>query len=329
MRRLYAIVCLSLLVIAIVTGCSGKVDGVPEPMPGVYYWRTVYKLNEGERDWLSKEKIGKMYLRLFDVTMSNDEPKPQATIRFDDALPDGVKIIPTIFIDEQVLREYDDVSLLASLLSERIAKMSKTHRFEYEEIQIDCDWTHGTQDLYFELLSCMKENIGQTRLSATIRLHQLGMQPPPVEYGVLMLYNTGDFRRADNKYCHNPILDSRDVETYLPYLNKYPLPLCAAYPNFSWQLLFADDEFKGILYGEDLSDTTLYHKVSDDEYRVVNTRVINMQLGVSHLRLFPGERVRVWHSEPKEIERVRDMVEANRPGINDQVIVYHLDEGNF
>ena len=58
------------------------------------------------------------------------------------------------------------------------------------------------------------------------------MEAPPVDYGVLMLYNTGDPRRYDER---NPILDERDVQPYAQYLADYPLPLATAYPVYRWQ----------------------------------------------------------------------------------------------
>lgn len=57
------------------------------------------------------------------------------------------------------------------------------------------------------------------------------MAPPPADYGVLMLYNTGD---PMNFVERNPILDQRDVQPYLRYLNDYALPLAAAYPVYQW-----------------------------------------------------------------------------------------------
>jgi hypothetical protein len=58
------------------------------------------------------------------------------------------------------------------------------------------------------------------------------MPAPPADYGVLMLYNTGDPRKFMER---NPILDLRDVAPYLRWLNDYDLPLAAAYPVYSWQ----------------------------------------------------------------------------------------------
>ena len=52
-----------------------------------------------------------------------------------------------------------------------------------------------------------------------------------MDYGALMIYNTGDPRKWQER---NPILDYRDVYPYLKHLDKYPLQLAAAYPVFVW-----------------------------------------------------------------------------------------------
>ena len=98
------------------------------------------------------------------------------------------------------------------------------------EIQIDCDYTLKSRKNYYEFLKEVKQAWGQT-LSTTIRLHQLSMEAPPVDYGVLMIYNTGDPRKWEER---NPILDIRDVQPYLKRLDSYPLPLAAAYPVYQW-----------------------------------------------------------------------------------------------
>jgi hypothetical protein len=58
------------------------------------------------------------------------------------------------------------------------------------------------------------------------------MPVPPADYGVLMLYNTGDPRKFQQR---NPVLDLRDVQPYLHRLANYDLPLAAAYPVYRWQ----------------------------------------------------------------------------------------------
>ena len=73
------------------------------------------------------------------------------------------------------------------------------------------------------------------KVSSTIRLHQLAQTPPAVDYGVLMCYNTGDFKDFKTK---NAILDIKDVQPYAKYLKQYKLPLKLALPDYSWDVEF-------------------------------------------------------------------------------------------
>lgn len=324
MNKVSIIIYTLFILIGIATSCSSPRGEVPNPKPSAYYWKTSFALSEKDRQWMAENNVEKMYLHLFDVTMQGGKAKPLATLKFQGELPQNVEIIPTVFIEERVMRS-DDARQLAGLVLTRIKEMATANGFTFSEVQMDCDWTKTTQEAYYSFLRDLQQQDSSLIVSATIRLHQLSMEAPPVRYGALMLYNTGDFR--DAKTDHNPILDVRDVEPYLRYLSDYPLPLCAAYPNFRWQLLYAHDEFKGILYGEDLSDTTLYHRVSDNRYAVIAAGNISFSMGEHTLHLIPGEHVKVWDVKPTTIDSVKRMVESQRPDINRQVITYAI--GNF
>jgi hypothetical protein len=157
------------------------------------------------------------------------EPKPNATISFSDTLPDSIEIIPTVYITEDCMHaDYDG---LAEKIVTRIRQMNETNDIpNVREIQIDCDYTSKSRKRYYAFL----EEVGRlwkSSLSTTIRLHQLSMPAPPVDYGALMVYNTGDPRKSEER---NPILDYRDVGPYLKHLDSYPLPLATAYPVFRW-----------------------------------------------------------------------------------------------
>lgn len=312
--------CLSLFNVS----CSAPQGEVPNPKPSAYYWKTTFTLDDRDKQWIKENKIEKMYLRLFDVTMQQGSAKPLATLQFNSPVPQDMEIIPTVFIEEKVMRS-PDAKRLAPLILTRIKEMAAANNFSFHEVQMDCDWTATTQTAYYDFLRYLQRQDSSLIVSATIRLHQLSMEAPPVSYGALMLYNTGNFR--DAKSNHNPILDTRDVMPYMQYLAKYPLPLCAAYPNFRWQLLFANEEFKGILYGEDLSDTTLYHKVSPIRYDVIASANISFSMGENSLHLFPGEHVKVWEVSTATIDSVKQLVQHERPNINKQIITYAL--GNF
>lgn len=205
-----------------------------EQSNGVYYWRTDLHLDSTERAFLKQHHINKVYCRYFDVVMSDDgtEPKPNATIAFTATLPASIELIPTVYITEDCMHKpHKD---LAEKLVKRIMQMNETnHIGNVHEIQIDCDYTSKSRATYYQFLEQVRHHLSPTsyHLSTTIRLHQLSMPVPPVDYGVLMVYNTGDPRKWQER---NPILDYRDVYPYLNKLAQYQLPLAAAYPVYQW-----------------------------------------------------------------------------------------------
>ena len=198
----------------------------------VYYWRTDLRFDSTEMAFLKQYHITKVYCRYFDVVIDSTrslDPMPNATISFSDTLPKGIEMIPTIYITENCMHQQHQG--LAEKVVKRIRQMNETNDImDVKEIQIDCDYTINSLPVYYQFLREVKEAWGH-QLSTTIRLHQLSMKAPPVDYGVLMLYNTGDPRKWMER---NPILDIHDVSPYLKSLDNYPLPLAAAYPVFSW-----------------------------------------------------------------------------------------------
>ena len=213
--------------------CQRHEESLPEGN-AVYYWRTDLRLDSTERAFLKQYNINKVYCRYFDVVMNEGEPKPNATITFSDTLPEGVEIVPTIYITEDCMHERHEG--LAEKIVSRIIQMNETNGVNgVKEIQIDCDYTSNSRKTYYDFLEEISHyslfTIHYSLLSTTIRLHQLAMPAPPVDYGVLMIYNTGDPRKFEER---NPILDIRDVMPYVKRLDDYPLPLAAAYPVYQW-----------------------------------------------------------------------------------------------
>jgi hypothetical protein len=227
-----------LLVELLLAGCQ-KREELPE-CNAVYYWRTELRLDTAERAFLQQYHINKVYCRYFDVVMQPTtadgdslEPMPNATIAFSDTLPEGVEIVPTVYITEDCMHKWHEG--LAEKIVKRILQMNETNDIgSVREIQIDCDYTSRSRKVYYEFLEEVHSqlSIANAQLSTTIRLHQLQMAPPPADYGVLMLYNTGDPRKFAER---NPVLDLRDVQPYVRYLDDYDLPLAAAYPVYCWQ----------------------------------------------------------------------------------------------
>ncbi len=197
---------------------------------------------------MTEHNVERLYVRYFDVVMNGGEPMPNATIQFDSVVKCRQEIIPTVYIHNDCMRQKQDE--LAEKLLSRLLQMNETHGIgKVKEIQIDCDWTMTTRQNFFsflEKLHALMQKKGIT-LSATIRLHQLSQPVPPVDSGVLMVYNTGDLRKLD---VEKPILDINDVKPYLGQLKSYNLPMASAFPIYKWELVFRNGKFVDIQHEE-------------------------------------------------------------------------------
>lgn len=292
MNNVMRIILVCVVMATVVCACTKRERG-ERGLRSVYYWSTVYELDSAERAFLEREHVGRIYLRYFDVVVDDEgRVMPNATVRFRSEQPGGVEVVPTIYIMNECMSR--DVSQLDSLLLRRVMQMSETNDITgVREIQIDCDWTMTTRKTYYDFLMRLverarKENI---QISTTIRLHQLSQPVPPVERGVLMMYNTGDVRKWDGT---NPILDMRDAGPYLRYLSDYDLPLSTAYPVFAWQVLFRGDKYIGIMH-------------SDDD-----------------LPVLPGDTVVERRVELPVLLEAKGAVGRERPDANDEVILFDL-----
>jgi hypothetical protein len=199
-----------------------------------YYWQVTFALDSVQSDFLHRHDIRCLYCRYFDVVNDPEQgPMPNATVQFATPVPSGIEIVPTVFIMNDCMQVWPDS--LARRIVRRVVQMNETNDIGgVRELQIDCDYTARNRELYYRFLEEVRYEASAAgmALSTTVRLHQLSMPAPPVDYGVLMLYNTGSPDRFAER---NPILDMRDVKPYLRYLHDYPLPLAAAYPVFLWQ----------------------------------------------------------------------------------------------
>ena len=225
-------ICAILAVACCLFGCRSR--DVEVASQSAYYWRTEWRIDSTERAFMQEWRIRRVYCRYFDVVMDDKagEPMPNATIAFNEAVPTDVEIVPTVFITEDCM--HIEWPGLAERIVKRIAQMNETHDIpDVSEIQIDCDYTSRSRLWFYAFLEQVRTEARSRGmgLSVTIRLHQLAMSPPPADYGVLMLYNTGDPMKWAER---NPVLDLRDVEPYLPRLADYYLPLAAAYPIYQW-----------------------------------------------------------------------------------------------
>ena len=266
-------------------------------MHSAYYWSTTWELDSAQRAFLEDNEVSRIYLRYFDVVIDQrGEVMPNATLRFADSIPQGVEIIPTVFIVNDCLTQ--GVDSLGLLILNRVLQMSETHDVaNVKEIQIDCDWSKRTQEAYFALLRQLREAAlaKGLRVSATIRLHQLSQKVPPVDRGVLMMYNTGDVRRLER----NPILDMDDAAPYMRHIKGYDLPLSTAYPIFSWQVLVRANRYAGIIHGDD------------------------------DMAVLPGDTIITHEVSLDTVLFVRDAIGRLRPDANSEIILFDISKNNI
>ena len=296
MKLSTAVVCF-LLSIGLTLSCS-KPKPMPTTMRSVYYWSTTLNMDSVKTAFMRNYDISRMYIRYFDVVADQSgRAVPNATLKFATDVPQGIDIVPTVFVMPECLRQ--DRSRLASLIVKRVVQMNETNNvYNVKEIQIDCDWTQSTRQLYAEFMQAMMRECHSRhlKLSSTIRLHQLAQTPPPADRGVLMMYNTGD---ATDIRCHKPILDMHDAAPYLPRLNDYKLKLSTAYPIFTWRILFRGGRFVGFIH-------------NDGEYPIL-----------------PSDSIALRQPSADDIIEAVNIIGDRRPDANNEIILFDLNNNNI
>lgn len=296
MKLSTAVVCF-LLSMGLTLSCS-KPKPMPTTMRSVYYWSTTLNMDSVKTAFMRNYDISLMYIRYFDVVADQSgRAVPNATLKFATDVPQGIDIVPTVFVMPECLRQ--DRSRLASLIVKRVVQMNETNDvYNVKEIQIDCDWTQSTRQLYAEFMQAMMRECHSRhlKLSSTIRLHQLAQTPPPADRGVLMMYNTGD---ATDIRCHKPILDMHDAAPYLPRLNDYKLKLSTAYPIFTWRILFRGGRFVGFIH-------------NDGEYPIL-----------------PSDSIALRQPSAADIIEAVNVIGSRRPDANNEIILFDLNNHNI
>lgn len=278
----------------------------------VYHWKTVFDLTEEECNFLHTHNVARIYLRMFDIEAEQNlvsgelDVNPIATKKFISEIPKDVEIVPVTYITLDALKAMrGSERKYASMIVKRLMAISSYNNCgKIKEIQLDCDWTKLTEKSYFTLCNCVKELLHKDSiaLSTTIRLHQIKANSavPPVDRGVLMLYNTGNIKSIETK---NSILDIDNVKPYLNNKN-YGLPLSYAYPAFGWGVMFKGEKFVSI--------------VSDP------SKSADMATSVAKA-VTDSTSVREERASVQEILAVKKLVESILGKPEGGNIIYHLD----
>ena len=302
-----------------------------------YFWKTTFDLSESEKSFLSDHKIGRLYLRLFDVVVEENwadnspEVVPVATTRFVSSVPEGLEIVPTVYITIDALRQYSSYEdALAELITKRVLNMCSYHDLgDIREVQFDCDWTSGTKGAYNSLCEKARQILHDRGilLSGTIRLHQIEEAVYPFDRGVLMLYNTGALMDSGTT---NSILSFDDVNKYLGVERRIDRFLearrknCAnvdlAFPIFSWSVVFNKDRsFRGLMKKTDFNDTD---KII---WQGKGLFIVEDNCWVGDNWLWKDMTIRVEHSDLGEILRVKELAQRTVGAAAQANILYHID----
>ncbi|MBL3656265.1 hypothetical protein [Fulvivirga sediminis] len=318
MRRILLVV----LCVCLLLSCNQP----NKPKVAFYHWKAKAEYTNSIKKTLNEVNANRIFLHYFDVDDvaeqfgQDDGLYPVYVLRQVDSAYLRYDIIPVVFITNEAIKKSD-----VSTLADRIHKLTdeiSNHHFgkRLEHIQIDCDWTPSTRYKYFELLTQLKKYY---RLSATIRLHQIKYPNktgvPPVDEGVLMLYNMGKLD-DDSK---NSILESKTVANYINSATNYPMELQLALPVFSQMVVKSKANNIRLINHVDKdafhSGSAYFEQIDDNLYEVKKDTLFHS------FYLTPGYKVKLEEVSTEEILRAYHKIKESQLKIKG-VIFYHLDD---
>jgi len=296
----------------------------PPVQRAVYHWESTFDLSGEERQWLDRNAVGRIYLRLFDIDLDEglQEPVPVGVLQVPGTPPgDGREIVPVFFITNRTFAGLSETQ--TDTLAMRVLRKARTKLAEQlndppvPEWQFDCDWTGETREAYFRFLRAIRAALKTegAGLSVTIRLHQVKYHErtgtPPADRGMLMFYNMDD---VEDTATSNSILDLSVARGYYRNFDSYPLPLDLALPVFRWGVLFREGKMIRLINGlgtEDLQDTARFVFRDASHAEVVKSTYLDGYY------LYAGDEIRLERATAGMLrEAMRDLkkVLAKPPG---------------
>ena len=265
-----------------------------------YFWENRYNLEQDTND--------KLYIKVLDIKYSNKLEIIETN--FIKSAPKD--FIPVVFITNKTLQNLD-----YKVISDQIINLVK--KFNFNEIQIDCDWSDSTKNNYFLLLKELKNNLNKN-ISATIRLHQIKYfnktGVPPVDYGVLMYYNMSSLGDFNTK---NYILDNNEAKKYHYNFENYPLKLKLALPLYSQAVQFRDKKAINLFENvEQIDFNEEFEKLDENKYKVLKSHYFKGKY------IYEGDILRFENVNEKELKiAFDDFFELSKNSF-DEVIFYTI-----
>lgn len=330
MREFRKIVVSCCVIFGVIFFCGCKRN---TPSVSFYHWKQRYNPSQWEIEYMKEVGCSRLFVRFFDVDFPPEKllPEPISLIKVNGELK-AQNIVPCVYITNRTFLRVNgrQVKNLAHRVNDLIFEIARSSNLDsLGEIQIDCDWSESTRDRYFHFLKELKGVISSTtKLSATIRLHQVKYSQrtgiPPVDRGVLMLYNMGNTLDQSEE---NSILKGEVIKQYISSKTPdYPLKLDLALPTYSWILVYRFHKLVRIIYPGDerlllQSDNT--KQTGDNKFRVTN----NFFFGSTFL--YRGDNLRFEAISPKQLSKSVNYL-LNKTFLKpEEVIFYHLDSINL
>ena len=320
---------LGLILMVSLIGCNRNSKDRIEISRAFYFWKSVFNLNDFEKQEIKNLNVDILYLKFFDVgwDVTFSKPLPVAVLKVKDKdffKANNLQIIPTVFITNETLYKIkiEQCPELATNIIKLVNEISSLNNIpNVKEIQIDCDWTSETKEKFFAIVDHLKSIDSSVIYSATIRLHQVKYVQksgvPDVERGMLMAYNMGNLKNPD---VTNSILDVNELKKYSSFISTYPLPLDVALPLFDWCVIFRNNSYIGLMQNLNAKELESFTQiVAKDKYLLKKDTIIN------GFQFLTGDIIRNEKSEYNDVIAAAKIIKKQLNSVSFRVALYHLD----
>jgi hypothetical protein len=318
-------VLLSIIFVSLIFCTSCKRDS----QRAFYYWKSVFQLTSAQEKYLEELNISKLYIRFFDVDWDEATGKifPNATIRFKDKVSDRFEKVPVVYITNKSIlnSSANEVTEMAGNILSLVDKIAEDNQIEFQEIQIDCDWTNKSKEKYFRLLDEIKLKLAKREvlLSATIRLHQIKYKSqtgiPPIDRGMLMYYNMGKITASSSD---NSIYNADDAAKYVSDCKDYPLALDIVIPLFSWGIHIRDEKVIELLNNMNYIDFENNERFTELSFCTFSA---NQSFFYKGFYFMKDDIVRIEDVTAKDCQAAAEQLEENVDNISRTIAIFHLD----
>lgn len=300
---------------------------------GFYYWKGG-DMSITEANSLKELSGERLHIKLFEVTIDAEEgiiPVSKSYMEIPDSLSKELEIIPTIFIENEVIARSTEMEL--EELAENIIYLNEKYldekliqeggkKLNSHEIQIDCDWMESSKDKYFFFLRVLKKLTDKT-ISCTLRLYPYKftdrMGIPPVDRVMLLCYNLLNPNGNSDK---NSILDLNELKKYVETDKDYPLPIDIALPVYSNCFKYVNGQFDEAVHGIPGALESVCLPSDDGLWFTVEADTV---LNYSFYK--KGQRVKIERVSSEDLLKACEIISDNISLSEGATItLYHLDE---